>query len=113
MSDVLVVGASRGLGLSLVKKYASGNRGTVYATSRSSNISEPPKNVKYISGIDLLSKSAGFDLASHLENSGAKLGIVIITAGIFKTETFDKPNWDDEVTMQVSLATLSTKRVGL
>lgn len=107
MSDVLIVGASRGLGASLVQKYAAGNKVTVFATSRSSEASETAKNVKWIPEIDLSYKTAGSDLASHLKKLDAKLGIVIITAGYFGTETFDEPKWEDEVKMQVFLDVLS------
>lgn len=103
MSDVLIVGASRGLGASLVQKYAAVNKVTVFATSRSQEASESAKNVKSIPGIDLCSESAGSKLASRLEIFGAKLGTVIITAGYFGTESFDEPKWEDEVKMQVFL----------
>lgn len=105
MSDVLIVGASRGLGNSLVQKYALGSKGTVFATSRSEPTSEPGKNVKFIPGIDLCSESAGSKLASQLAKSGAKLATVIITAGYFGTESFDEPKWEDEIKMQVFLIT--------
>lgn len=101
MSDVLIVGASRGLGDSLVKKYALGTKGTVFATSRSESASKTGKNVKSIPGIDLCSESAGSKLASQLAQFGASLATVIITAGYFGTETFDEPKWEDEIKMQV------------
>lgn len=99
MSDILIVGASRGLGASLVKKYAAETKGTVYATSRSKPTSETVKNVRNIPGIDLTSKAAGSDLASALKQQGAQIGSVIITAGYFGTETFDEPKWEDEIKM--------------
>lgn len=103
MSDVLIVGASRGLGSSLVQKYALGTKGTVFATSRSKPTSEPEKNVKTIPGIDLSVESAGSELASQLVEFGAKLATVIITAGYFGAESFDEPKWEDEIKMQVFL----------
>lgn len=106
MSDVLIVGASRGLGASLVKKYAAGTTGTVYATSRSKPTSEPVKNVRNIPGVDLTSKDAGSDLVSALKQHGAQIGTVIITAGYFGTETFDEPKWEDEVKMYVLQAAI-------
>lgn len=99
MSDILIVGATRGLGASLVKKYAAGTKGTVYATSRSESTSEPVNNVKNIPGVDLTSKDAGSNLASTLKQHGAQIGAVIITAGYFVTETFDEPKWEDEIKM--------------
>ena len=108
MSDVLIVGASRGLGCSLVQKYALRTKGTVFATSRSEPASEPGKtgtggNVKTIPGIDLSVESAGSELASQLGEFGAKLATVIITAGYFGSESFDEPKWEDEIKMQVFL----------
>lgn len=100
MSDVLIVGALKGLGASLVQKYVVGNKVTVFATSRSKEASESTKNVKSIPGIDLCSESAGSKLASHLEKFDAKLGTVTITAGYFGTESFDEPKWQDQVKMQ-------------
>lgn len=103
MPNVLIVGATRGLGASLVQKYAAENSGTVFATSRSENGSDNApfdnKNVKLIPGIDLSLEPAGAKLASHFKDVRIKLDVVIITAGYFGTETFDEPKWDEEVKM--------------
>lgn len=99
MSDILIVGASRGLGASLAKKYAAGTKGNVYATTRSKPTAETVKNVRNIPGIDLTSKDAGPNLASALKQHRAQIGAVIITAGYFGTETFDEPKWEDEIKM--------------
>lgn len=99
MPNVLIVGATRGLGASLAHKYAAGNSGTVFATSRSENADFDEKNITVIPGIDISSESAGTKLVSHLKNSQIELDIVIITAGYFGTETFDEPKWDEEVKM--------------
>lgn len=105
MSNVLVVGASRGLGASLVKKYAAESKGsTVFATSRSVDKQDPTDQVTLIPGIDLCSSSAGLELAESLQKHGAKLALVIITAGYFGTESFDEPKWEDEIKMQVLYA---------
>lgn len=102
MSNILVVGATRGLGASLVNKYAPKNNGyTVFGTSRSSDHQSSTKLIKFVPGIDLCSQAAGAKLASHLSDAGAKFGTVIITAGYFGTESFDEPKWEDEVKMQV------------
>lgn len=102
MSDILVVGATRGLGASLVNKYASGNSGSaVFGTSRSTDHESSTKQITMIPGIDLCSQAAGQELVAHLSQAGAKLGTVIITAGYFATESFDEPKWEEEVKMQV------------
>lgn len=99
MPNVLIIGATRGLGASLAQKYAAGNSGTVFATSRSENANFDPKNVTVIPGIDISLESAGAKLVSHLKKSQIKIDIVIITAGYFGTETLEEPKWDEEVKM--------------
>jgi short-subunit dehydrogenase len=98
MPSILIIGASRGLGAELVKKYASSNHNTVFATSRSGK-SEPPdagSNVTWIPGIDVAEESAGSKLAAACKSP---IDIVIITAGYFGKESFDEPNWEKEVKM--------------
>ncbi|MCJ1249172.1 hypothetical protein MMC30_006395 [Trapelia coarctata] len=97
MAKVLVVGASRGLGAELAKKYAADVKNTVLATSRSEK-TEAFDNVNWIPNIDVAAKDAGAKLAEGCKSDGP-LDIVIITAGYFATETFDKPDWDAEVKM--------------
>ena len=99
MPHILVIGASRGLGASLVKEYAANGKNSVYATSRSGTSSGATENVTYVPGIDVAKETAGRDLADHIKKSGATLELVIITAGYFGTETFEKPSWQEEVKM--------------
>jgi NAD(P)-dependent dehydrogenase (short-subunit alcohol dehydrogenase family) len=99
MRNILVVGASRGLGHALVQYYAGKPSTTVYGTSRK----DPPRqgssstNIKWLSNIDLTKPSAGPDLASQVKDT--TFSTVFITAGIFKLETFDDPgpDWEAEV----------------
>ena len=97
MPTVLVVGASRGLGLELVKQYAQYDGNKVLGTSRSEN-KQTTKNVKWISGIDIATKEAGTKLADACESS-KPIDVVIITAGYFATETFEEPKWEEELKM--------------
>lgn len=99
MPNVLVIGASRGLGASLVREYAADKRCCVYAASRSATASMSTENVRYVPGIDIAKEKAGQDLVSRIKPSGAILDIVIVTAGYFGTETFDEPSWQEEVKM--------------
>ena len=95
MPNVLIVGASRGLGAELAKQYASNS--TVFATSRSDKSPESTKNIEYIPNIDVAQEDAGQKLASHI---GKKiLDTVIITAGYFATESFDSPSWENQIKM--------------
>lgn len=110
MVSVLIVGATRGLGASLVKRYASQADSTVFATSRSSSAPGGfPSSVQWLHDIDLMKPSVGDDLAGQLKGKGkaSSLDAVIITAGRFTTEDFSQEsglNWDEEVTMYTTSA---------
>ncbi|KAK7917091.1 oxidoreductase [Apiospora marii] len=102
MVSVLIVGATRGLGASLTKQYASQPSTTVYATTRSGSGPQGfPDHVKWLPNIDLLKPDVGDNLAGQLKGQQS-LDLVIITAGRFTTEDFSAekgPNWQEEVTM--------------
>ncbi|KAL6715511.1 hypothetical protein ACLMJK_006472 [Lecanora helva] len=96
MLEVLIVGATRGLGASLVKEYAT--RGDhVCATARSGEPPESSSNITYIPNIDIANEKAGLSIGTKIGTR--KLDIVIITAGYFGTESFDKPDWEGELKM--------------
>lgn len=68
MGSTLIIGATRGLGASLVKEYASNPSASVFATTRSSDApSGFPNGVKWLSGIDLTKSNVGENLASQLK----------------------------------------------
>ncbi|KAK7736982.1 hypothetical protein SLS53_006737 [Cytospora paraplurivora] len=100
MVRALIVGATRGLGASVAKRYASQASNQVFATARSSVPQDFPGSVQWLSNIDLTKPSVGDELTSQLKGE-KPLDVAIITAGRFTTEDFnDKgPNWDEEVTM--------------
>ncbi|KAG4284166.1 3-oxoacyl-(acyl-carrier protein) reductase [Fusarium proliferatum] len=102
MAVILIVGATRGLGASLTKKYAEKSENTVYGTTRSSEgPKDSPSGVKWLSDIDLIQSNAGQKLASLLDPA-QPIDSVIITAGYFATEdlTLDKgPKWEEEQRM--------------
>ncbi|EXJ95253.1 3-oxoacyl-[acyl-carrier protein] reductase [Capronia coronata CBS 617.96] len=99
MPSTLIVGATRGLGKALVTYYAERLSYTVYATSRSSDVSPSLKadNVSWLTGIDLSKPSCGKDLASSLK--GKTIDTCIVTAGYFVTEDFGEAKWDEEIKM--------------
>ena len=99
MRSILVVGASRGLGASLVKAYAAESGNKVFGTTRSSSPHNSTSNITYIHGIDVAKEEAGRNLVTHVQNLGFKFDVVIITAGYFGTESFDEPSWEKEITM--------------
>ena len=103
MPTVLVVGATRGLGASLAKIYAS-QGANVVGTTRSADSPASTSNIIYIPSIDVAEESAGSELASHLERYSLSLDTVIITAGYFGTESFEEPSWEKEVKMYTTSA---------
>ena len=86
-SSVLIVGASRGLGLALTKHYASSIFcSEVYATIRGDPTSTKglPEGVHVIGGIDLSQETVSEDLVRGLGRK--KVDVVYIVAGLLKTE---------------------------
>ncbi|KAJ4391025.1 hypothetical protein N0V93_004638 [Gnomoniopsis smithogilvyi] len=107
MVSVLVVGATRGLGASLVKQYASKSSNAVFGTARSTSTpNDLPKNVKWLHEVDLMKPNVGEKIVGQLQNQ-KPLDVVFITAGRFTTEDFSKdkgPNWDEQSTMYTTSA---------
>ncbi|KAJ4985778.1 oxidoreductase [Stagonosporopsis vannaccii] len=100
MPTVLIVGATRGLGASLVQLYANDASNNVFGTARSS---EPPaagKNVYYIPDIDIASPDAGSKIFRFLSTKDvSSLDLVIITAGYFATESLKEPSFEAQERM--------------
>ncbi|KAL1594071.1 hypothetical protein SLS59_009102 [Nothophoma quercina] len=100
MPVILIVGATRGLGASLVKLHASNADNYVFATARTSNPPANSKNVVYIPGVDIASPDAGKTVIRFLKNRGiSNLDTVIITAGYFATESLEKPSFEAQERM--------------
>lgn len=113
MPNILIIGATRGLGASLANAYASNPANTVYGTTRSP--STPPNhsaNITWVPNIDLNKSGVGQALVNQLGQLGVSGGmvegkdelrgfdVVIITAGYFATEDFEEgPKWEEEVRM--------------
>ena len=97
MPSILIVGATRGLGASLVKTYAADPSNTVYGTARSSTSPTSPsgKNIEWLTSIDIATPTAGPTLSKCLH--GKTIDTLVVTAGFFPSESFDEPNWDAEL----------------
>ncbi|KAG5979090.1 hypothetical protein E4U55_005573 [Claviceps digitariae] len=108
MPSFLIVGATRGLGASLVRRYTSeemdpAGRNVVYGTTRSSSPPDGfPDRVKWLTGVDLMEESVGDDIVSGMGGNVTALDAVIITAGYFATEDFRSdsgPRWSEQLRM--------------
>jgi len=96
MSNVLVVGATRGLGLELAKQYQA--RGDVVCgTARSESSESVTAGIKWISNVDLAQEDAASNIVKSLPRS--ELDLVIFAAGYFGKESFDEPDFEKEVLM--------------
>ncbi|KAL3420359.1 short chain dehydrogenase reductase family superfamily [Phlyctema vagabunda] len=118
MPNVLIVGATRGLGASLANIYASQKDTTVFGTARAPAAPKDSKlsdKIIWVPNIDLSVEGVGTRLVNQLPGLGAGGGmvagglkafdVVIITAGFFATEDFvNGPNWADEVSMYTTSA---------
>ncbi|OCF71483.1 hypothetical protein I204_07541 [Kwoniella mangroviensis CBS 8886] len=94
---VLIVGASKGLGLALVKKYSDLIGGSnMYATVRGymddkEKSSTFPQGVHVIEDIDVSEEGVGDKIVEGLQ--GAAVGLVVYVSGILKPEEMGKANW--------------------
>ena len=96
--SIMIVGASRGLGNSLLTQYAAKHPGYVYGTARNSVPQKHAPNVKWIGNVDLSTEQAGRVIATKYEDDQS-IDILILTAGYFGKESFEKPDWDKQLLM--------------
>ncbi|KAL4749893.1 hypothetical protein BDW72DRAFT_194360 [Aspergillus terricola var. indicus] len=103
--NILIVGATRGLGASLRNLYAAESSTQVFATTRSNQEPVPDShpNVSWLQNVDLTRPDVGEKVISQLPST-TKLAAVIITAGYFGLETFDTPDWDKQLQMYTTSA---------
>lgn len=108
-NHVLILGATRGLGASLRKLYASKpSTKTVFATTRaaappSAATEEEKSRVSWITNIDVSQPDVGQKLVSQIPSS-TKISTTIISAGYFGFETFDTADWEKQVRMYTTSA---------
>lgn len=95
--NVLIIGATRGLGSSLAHGYVrSGKR--VFATARFAAPMKTEPRIHWIPDIDITREDAGRRIALQYPGSSS-IDVLIIVAGYFALETLDKPDFDKEVQM--------------
>lgn len=87
MSNVVITGANRGIGLALSRQFAE--RGdTVYAVCREPSAELEALEVNVVSGIDVTDTKSLAQLAARLDGVG--IDILINNAGVMKPTEFDK-----------------------
>jgi len=109
MPNILIIGATRGLGASLANAYAAQKDTTVFATTRSATAPKGlDEKIVWVPNIDVSEEGVGRKLVNQLGMMGAGGGmveggkksfdVVIITAGYFATEDWvNGPKWEEEV----------------
>ncbi|WWD16267.1 hypothetical protein CI109_100693 [Kwoniella shandongensis] len=99
--SALIIGASQGLGLALVKRYASLiPPSQVFATVRESAEEAKdkfPEGVRVIEKVDCTKEDVGETIVEGLQ--GVAVGVVIYVAGLLKPEKIGEANWKDEIMM--------------
>lgn len=101
-SQILIVGATRGLGASLGSLYSKQPSTQVFGTTRSETTPNQA-SINWLTGIDIAKPDVGQKLVSQFPPS-TKLSTVIISAGYFGFESFDEPDWDKQVRMYTTSA---------
>lgn len=96
-NNILIVGATRGLGASLAALYSKNSANHVFGTSRSS-APQSKSEITWLTGIDASEHDVGQKLVSQVPAS-TKFSTVIIAAGYFGSETFDNPDWEKQTKM--------------
>ena len=87
MPNILIIGATRGLGASLANLYAAKENTTVYGTTRAA---EAPKKghhegVKWVRNVDLQERDAGRTLVRELEGLGIEGGVDVVVSALLSS----------------------------
>jgi NAD(P)-dependent dehydrogenase (short-subunit alcohol dehydrogenase family) len=101
MSVRVVIGATRGLGHSLVTHYSKQPNTIAYGTSRQDKAPEEEGSIKWITSVDVGTPTAGKVIASALGSTDTPtiIDTLIVSAGVFGKESFEAPDWDAEERM--------------
>jgi len=107
MSNILIVGGSRGIGLELCREYVNrANQVTTTCRSRAENLSD--LEVQVIDGIDVSRADDVLELKQSLQ--GIQFDTLIHNAGILSRESLDDMNFD-QIEQQFKVNTLGPLRV--
>ena len=107
MSNVLISGGNRGIGLELCRQYR--RRGeTVFATSRQPSPVLEKLGVSVIEGVDLANDSDSAKVADHLDRT--HLDILISNAGVLNRESLNDLDFNS-IRLQFEINTLGPLRL--
>ena len=107
MKNVVITGASRGIGLSLSKQYQQQGC-TVYGVCRQASDELKASGVNIIDGIDVANASAVNTLAQSL--FGIEVDLLINNAGVLKNEVLGDLDFDS-IQAQIEVNTYGPLRV--
>ena len=107
MKNVVITGASRGIGLSLSKQYQQQGC-TVYGVCRQASDELKASGVNIIDGIDVANASAINTLAQRL--SGVEVDLLVNNAGVLKNEVLGDLDFDS-IQAQIEVNTYGRLRV--
>jgi len=96
MPNALIVGATRGLGFELTKRYLEKGY-SVTGTARSKVPENAPEAVNWITGVDVSEEDAGNHIVHGLKDNSPD--VVVINAGFFVKESLEEPDFEAEVNM--------------
>ncbi|GME43004.1 putative short chain dehydrogenase reductase family superfamily [Neofusicoccum parvum] len=106
--NILIVGATRGLGASLAQEYTQ-KGATVFGTARASTAPSTPSNATWLTDIDVSKPDVGSTLvSSYKSHTTAPIDILIISAGYFGKESFASPSHSAQLTMYATSAIAPT-----
>ena len=107
MSNILITGCNRGIGLQLAKQL-TGRGDNVIGVCRTSSDALDSLGVRVISGIDVADAGDVKKLAAELD--GLPIDILINNAGILRSDAFGQLDYE-EMTLQFQVNTLGPLRV--
>jgi NAD(P)-dependent dehydrogenase (short-subunit alcohol dehydrogenase family) len=97
MVIALVIGATRGLGRRVADHYVS-TGATVFGTARKQPEDKASGSIKWLSGVDVSTPTAGETIINNYKES-LPIDVLVVSAGFFGKESFDEPDWDAEERM--------------
>jgi NAD(P)-dependent dehydrogenase (short-subunit alcohol dehydrogenase family) len=90
--NILIIGASRGIGLEFCKQYLKNPKNKIFATRRKEKAEHKDLALHWLSGLEVANQDSWKEMVKELE--AQSLDLIIYNAGIFKLETLKDLNTD-------------------